>query len=49
MLYDLFIGTLEDAETKALLAAEKVLSELNHSHPVQGVEASVCVSSIHEG
>nr|KAF6395010.1 AT-hook containing transcription factor 1 [Rousettus aegyptiacus] len=43
------MGTLEDAETKALLAAEKVLSELNHSNPVQGVEASVCVSSIHEG
>ncbi|XP_054550941.1 protein ELYS isoform X2 [Talpa occidentalis] len=42
-------GTLEDAETKDLLVAEEALSELNHLNPIQGVEASLCVPSIHEG
>ncbi|XP_020770935.1 protein ELYS isoform X4 [Odocoileus virginianus] len=42
------MGTLEDAETKNGLVVEGVLSELNHLSPIQGVEASLCVPSVHE-
>ncbi|XP_008579042.1 PREDICTED: protein ELYS [Galeopterus variegatus] len=43
------MGTLENAETKDLLVAEEASSELNHLSPIQGVEASLRVPTIHEG
>ncbi|XP_012499795.1 PREDICTED: protein ELYS [Propithecus coquereli] len=43
------MGTLEDAETKDLLVAEDAFSELNHLSPIQGLEASACEPSTHEG
>ncbi|ELK36024.1 Protein ELYS [Myotis davidii] len=41
-------GPLEDGETKAVLVAEEALSVLNHSSPIQGVDASLCVPLTHE-
>uniref|UniRef100_A0A8P0NN41 AT-hook containing transcription factor 1 n=2 Tax=Canis lupus familiaris TaxID=9615 RepID=A0A8P0NN41_CANLF len=41
-------GTVDDAETKNLLVAEEVLSDLNHLHRIPGVEASLCVPPAHE-
>ncbi|XP_072588891.1 protein ELYS isoform X3 [Vulpes vulpes] len=41
-------GTIDDAETKNLLVAEEVLSDLNHLHRIPGVEASLCVPPAHE-
>ncbi|XP_059533575.1 protein ELYS isoform X4 [Myotis daubentonii] len=41
-------GPLEDGETKAVLVAEEAVSVLNHSSPIQGADASLCVPLTHE-
>ncbi|XP_053462720.1 protein ELYS isoform X2 [Nycticebus coucang] len=43
------MGSLEDAETKALLVAADAFPELNHVSPAPEVEASLGVPSSHEG
>ncbi|XP_066237651.1 protein ELYS isoform X1 [Saccopteryx leptura] len=43
------MGTLEEAETKELFAAEEALPVFNHMSPSQGPEASLHVPSTHEG